>query len=55
MLFTLLNKFFINFQDLIPMKRLGKPEEVAEFVVTICKSGYTTGQTISVNGGMYYT
>lgn len=39
---------------MIPMQRLGKPEEVAAVVSFLFSSGaaYITGQTISVNGGM---
>lgn len=39
----------------IPMRRLGKPEEVAELVAFLAseKSAYITGQVISVNGGLY--
>ncbi len=39
---------------MIPMKRLGKPEEVAAVVAFLFSSGaaYVTGETISVNGGM---
>lgn len=39
----------------IPMKQLGKPEDVAEVVAFLASSGarYVTGETIHVNGGMY--
>ncbi len=39
---------------MIPMQRLGKPEDVAAVVSFLFSSGaaYVTGQTISVNGGM---
>ncbi len=39
----------------IPMKRLGKPEEVAEVVSFLCSpaASYITGQVIAVNGGIY--
>jgi 3-oxoacyl-[acyl-carrier protein] reductase len=39
----------------IPLGAIGKPEDVAEAVAFLAseKSGYITGQTIHVNGGMY--
>jgi len=40
--------------SLVPMKRAGKPEEVASLVTYLCSrdAGYISGQVISVNGGM---
>ena len=38
----------------IPLRRFGKPEEVAKAVRFLCVDGdYITGQVIAVNGGMY--
>ena len=37
----------------IPLKRFGKAEEVANTAVFLSENTYITGQTISVNGGMY--
>jgi 3-oxoacyl-[acyl-carrier protein] reductase len=38
----------------IPLKRMGRPEEVAEVVAFLATSGsYITGSVIHVNGGMY--
>ncbi|HFD86986.1 MAG TPA: 3-oxoacyl-ACP reductase FabG, partial [Gammaproteobacteria bacterium] len=39
----------------IPVNRLGQPEEIAAAVSYLASPGaaYVTGQTISVNGGMY--
>ena len=39
----------------IPVGRFGTVEEVADVVVMLVKNGYMTGQTVSVNGGMYFT
>jgi NAD(P)-dependent dehydrogenase (short-subunit alcohol dehydrogenase family) len=38
----------------IPMRRLGKPEEVAEAVMFLAgdRAGYITGQVLSVSGGL---
>lgn len=40
-------------KDLIPMKRFGQVDEVADIALMLARNGYLTGQTINVNGGMY--
>jgi 3-oxoacyl-[acyl-carrier protein] reductase len=42
-------------KKMIPMKRFGKPEEVAELVAFLCSdhAAYITGEVISINGGLY--
>ena len=42
-------------KKLIPMERLGKPEDVADAVLfLVCEeSSYITGQVLNVNGGIY--
>ena len=42
-------------KGLIPMKRFGEPEEVADAVVFLAsqKASYITGNVISINGGLY--
>jgi 3-oxoacyl-[acyl-carrier protein] reductase len=39
--------------ELIPVGRLGEPDEVASVAVMLAQNGYITGQTINVNGGWY--
>ena len=41
--------------ELIPLGRLGEPEDVAKVVLFLCteESAYVTGHVVSVNGGMY--
>jgi len=41
-------------ERLVPMKRAGRPEEVADLVqfLTSDRAGYISGQLISINGGM---
>jgi len=43
--------------DKIPLKRLGKPEEIAAMVVFLAsnQAGFATGATFTVNGGQYIT
>lgn len=40
----------------IPLSRLGKPEEIADVIVFLLSpmSSYITGQTIDVNGGLWF-
>jgi len=41
-------------ESLVPMKRVGRPEEVAHLVEFLAseRAGYITGQVIGINGGM---
>ncbi|MBK8891334.1 MAG: 3-oxoacyl-ACP reductase FabG [Dechloromonas sp.] len=41
-------------QKLVPMKRAGKPEEVADLVAFLAsdQAGYISGQVVSINGAM---
>ena len=42
-------------KQLVPMKRFGKPEEVAALVKFLLsdEASYITGEVISINGGLY--
>ena len=42
-----------KFKDDVPMKRFGKPEEIAELVLFLCSDACTfmTADTVYVNGG----
>ncbi|MCJ7679381.1 MAG: 3-oxoacyl-[acyl-carrier-protein] reductase [Candidatus Aminicenantes bacterium] len=44
-----------KFMEIIPMKRLGKPEDVAKAVRFLLSedASYITGQVLNINGGMY--
>ena len=41
--------------DQIPLRRLGEPADIAAAVLYLASPGavYVTGETLSVNGGMY--
>lgn len=41
--------------DQVPMKRLGKPEEIGAACVYLCSelAGFITGATLHINGGLY--
>jgi 3-oxoacyl-[acyl-carrier protein] reductase len=41
--------------NLIPIGRFGGAEEVADAVLMLVRNGYITGQTINVNGGLYFS
>ena len=37
----------------VPVRRLGRPEEVADLMLAILGNGYVTNQVISIDGGIY--
>jgi len=41
--------------NMVPVGRFGTPEEHADAVVMLARNGYITGQTLNVNGGMYFS
>lgn len=38
----------------VPLGRPAESEEIADAVLFVVKNGYVTGETININGGMYY-
>jgi len=52
---ALLEKAEKEIMKLIPMERLGKPEDIAEAVLFLVseESSYITGHVLNVNGGIY--
>lgn len=44
-----------DLKKMIPMRRFGKPEEVAELVGFLCSdnAAYITGEVININGGLF--
>ena len=51
------DNFRKTLEDKISLARLGQPEDVANAVVFLSSplSDYITGETIHVNGGMYFS
>jgi 3-oxoacyl-[acyl-carrier protein] reductase len=39
--------------DMIPLKRFGQPQEVADAVLLLATNGYISGQTLNLNGGWH--
>jgi NAD(P)-dependent dehydrogenase (short-subunit alcohol dehydrogenase family) len=59
---TLLNKYLLasqpemeeKFREVVPMRRIAEPEEMAEAVIWFCSdaASFVTGQILSIDGGM---
>lgn len=41
-----------NIQNRIPLRREGRPEEVAELIVSLVENGFITGENFVIDGGM---
>jgi 3-oxoacyl-[acyl-carrier protein] reductase len=52
---SLNEEFKAKIVESVPLKRIGKPEDVAAAVHFLCgdEAGYITGHVLDVNGGMY--
>lgn len=37
--------------DIIPIGRLGRPEEIGDMIIKLAESGYATGQVLTLDGG----
>lgn len=46
------DKFKEKLMDEIPMKRLGSPEDILSTVNYLINTGYITGESININGGL---
>ena len=38
---------------MVPVGRLGRPEEVADLAIAVLRNDYLTNQVISIDGGMH--
>jgi 3-oxoacyl-[acyl-carrier protein] reductase len=38
---------------MVPVGRLGRPEEVADLALAVLRNGYMTNQVVSLDGGIY--
>ena len=49
-----LDEQFKLFSETIPLRRMGKPNEIGDLCAYLCslQAGYLTGQTIVVDGGI---
>jgi NAD(P)-dependent dehydrogenase (short-subunit alcohol dehydrogenase family) len=44
-------EYLRSFESKLPVKRVGKPEDVAKAVLYLILNDYTTGTVLEVNGG----
>lgn len=42
----------LNLEQRIPLHREGKPDDVAELILTLVKNEYITGETMTIDGGL---
>lgn len=45
------NNFFQNLKQLLPINRVGQPEDVAETILYLIQNEFTTGTIVDINGG----
>lgn len=46
------DQLYDHVRDRAPLRRVGRPEDVAELIVALTSAGYTTGQTLVIDGGL---
>jgi ketoreductase RED2 len=42
-------------EQMAPLKRVGRPDDVAEVVLALARSSYVTGQVVAIDGGLSLT
>lgn len=53
MIYAAIHKRYADLRIEIPLGRLGQPEEIAETVLWMVKTGYVTNKVVGVDGGMF--
>lgn len=51
--FEMISACIVLTTTVLPIKRLGKPEEIADTVLMMVNNGFLTNKVITVDGGLY--